>query len=55
MTEFNEQGQTILMVTHDPLAAAKAKQVLFIHDGLLVDNMPGGDAKRIAQRITELK
>jgi len=55
MTEFNEQGQTILMVTHDPVAAAKAKQVLFIHDGLLVDCMSGGDAKRIAQRITDLK
>lgn len=55
MTEFNEQGQTILMVTHDPVAAARAKQVLFIHDGLLVDKMSGGDAKRLAQRITDLK
>jgi putative ABC transport system ATP-binding protein len=55
LIEFNKQGQTILMVTHDPLAAAKAKQILFIHDGLLVDTMPGGDAQQIAQRITELK
>jgi putative ABC transport system ATP-binding protein len=55
MTEFNEQGQTILMVTHDPLAAARAKHVLFIHDGLLVDKMTGGDARCIAQRITELQ
>ena len=55
MTEFNEQGQTILMVTHDPLAAARAKNVLFIHDGLLVDKMTGGDARCIAQRITELQ
>ncbi len=55
LTEFNKQGQTILMATHDPLAAAKARQVLFIHDGLLVDHIPGGNAQRIAQRITELK
>jgi putative ABC transport system ATP-binding protein len=55
LAEFNEQGQTILMVTHDPLAAARAKRVLFIHDGCLVDSMPGGDAKQIAQRLAELR
>jgi putative ABC transport system ATP-binding protein len=55
LAEFNEQGQTILMVTHDPLAAARAKRVLFIHDGCLVDSMPGGDAKRIAERLAELR
>ena len=53
--EFNQQGQTILMVTHDALAAARAKTILFIRDGLLVDEMDGGDAKRIAQRLTELQ
>jgi putative ABC transport system ATP-binding protein len=55
MHEFNEQGQTILMVTHDPLAAAQARRVLFIHDGQLVDQMPGGDARGIAQRLTDLQ
>jgi len=29
-------GQTIVMVTHDPLAAAHADRVLFLHDGLVV-------------------
>jgi putative ABC transport system ATP-binding protein len=53
--EFNEQGQTTLMVTHDPIAAAKARCVLFIHDGRLVDSLPGGDAKSIAQRLISLK
>lgn len=55
LAEFNVQGQTILMVTHDPLAAAQARCILFIHDGRFVDNMPGGDAKRVAQRLAELK
>lgn len=55
LNEFNEQGQTILMVTHDPVAAARAKCVLFIHDGCLVGNMPGGSAKKIAQRLAELR
>ena len=55
LQEFNAQGQTTLMVTHDPLAAAKAKQVLFLHDGRLVNRMPGGDAKQIAQHLADLK
>jgi len=52
LSEFNQQGQTTLIVTHDALAAARARQVLFLRDGLIVDRMPGGDAKRIAQRLT---
>lgn len=55
LQECNAQGQTILMVTHDALAAARAKCVLFIHDGCLVDSLPGGDARQIAQRLAELR
>jgi len=55
LSEFNQQDQTILMVTHDALAAARARRVLLLHDGRLFDHMPGGDAKRIAQRLTDLK
>jgi putative ABC transport system ATP-binding protein len=55
LQEFNTGGQTILMVTHDPLAAAKAKQILFLHDGCFVGKIPGGDAKTIAQRLADLK
>ncbi len=53
--DFNQQGQTILMVTHDAFSAAKARQVLFIRDGRLVDRMPGGMWQRIAERLGELK
>ena len=55
LAEFSAQGQTILMVTHDPTAAARSQCVLFIHDGHLVDRMPGGEAKIIAQRLAELR
>src|SRR5262245_12419084 len=55
LTECNHHGQTVLMVTHDALAAARAKCVLFIHDGYLLDSMPGGDAERIAQCLINLK
>lgn len=53
--EFNKQGQTILMVTHSADDAARANYVLFIRDGLLVDRMPGGNDKAIAQRLVELR
>ncbi len=55
LREFSDQGQTILMVTHAASAAALAKYVLFIRDGLLVDRMPGGDEKAIAQRLLDLR
>jgi putative ABC transport system ATP-binding protein len=55
LRDFNQQGQTTLMVTHAASAAALAKYVLFIRDGLIVDKMPGGDEKAIAQRMIELR
>jgi putative ABC transport system ATP-binding protein len=33
-------GQTTVMVTHDPLAAARADRVLFLADGLIVADLP---------------
>ncbi|MDY0018851.1 MAG: ABC transporter ATP-binding protein [Anaerolineae bacterium] len=51
---FHQAGQTILMVTHDARAAARARYVLFIRDGLLVDQMAGGDARQIAERLADL-
>jgi putative ABC transport system ATP-binding protein len=53
--EFHRAGQTIILVTHDALAAARAGHVFFIRDGCLVGQMAGGDAKRIAQRVTDLR
>jgi putative ABC transport system ATP-binding protein len=55
LREFNGQGQTILLVTHDPVAAAYARRVLFIYDGNLAGQAPGGDAQRIAQRMATLE
>lgn len=34
-TEFNEQGQTIVMVTHDVFSAARGKRVLYLKDGII--------------------
>ena len=32
-------GQTVVMVTHDPIAAAYASRVLFLADGVIVDEL----------------
>jgi putative ABC transport system ATP-binding protein len=55
LVECHQRGQTILMVTHDPLAAARAQQVIFLHDGQFAGGTPGGDAKAIAQQLAELR
>ena len=34
-----EFGQTIVMVTHDPVAASYADRILFLDDGRTVDEM----------------
>jgi putative ABC transport system ATP-binding protein len=55
LAECHQQGQTILLVTHDPLAAARARHILFLHDGRLAGSMSGGDAKAAAHWLTDLK
>lgn len=40
---INETGQTILMVTHSTSAASRAKRVLFIHDGILYNQIFRGN------------
>ncbi len=46
-----EEGQTIVMVTHDPLAAASADQVMFLTDGLVVDRVVRPSAREVADRL----
>ncbi len=55
LTEFHAQGQTILMVTHDAVAAARARKILFLRDGELIATLPGGDAREIAERAAALE
>ena len=46
-----ELGQTIVMVTHDPVAASYASRVLFLADGSIVDEMPDPTAERVLDRM----
>ncbi|MFI0966440.1 ABC transporter ATP-binding protein [Streptomyces sp. NPDC021080] len=45
---------TVVMVTHDPAAAAWADRVLFLADGVFVGGLDGGSAERIAARMAAL-
>jgi putative ABC transport system ATP-binding protein len=47
-------GQTITMVTHDPVAAGYASQVLFLADGRIVDSMQDPTPDRVLDRIKSL-
>ncbi len=50
----DELGQTIVMVSHDPVAAAHADRVVFLADGRVVDEMSEPTADRILDRIKAL-
>ncbi|WP_416985310.1 ABC transporter ATP-binding protein [Streptomyces sp. T028] len=44
-------GRTVVMVTHDPVAAAHADEVVFLADGRLVDRMRSPTADRVLDRV----
>ena len=50
-----EFGQTIVMVTHDPIAASYADRVIFLGDGRIVDEMADPTADRVLDRIKSLE
>jgi putative ABC transport system ATP-binding protein len=44
-------GQTIIMVTHDPVAASYADRVLFLADGRVVDQLDAPNPERVLDRL----
>ncbi|MEV5885652.1 ABC transporter ATP-binding protein [Streptomyces sp. NPDC052020] len=46
-----ELGQTVVMVTHDPVAAAYADRVVFLADGRIVDELYGPTADAVLDRM----
>jgi putative ABC transport system ATP-binding protein len=46
-------GQTIVMVTHDAVAASHADSVLFLGDGRIVDSMSNPSPDRILDRLKQ--
>ena len=49
-----EMGQTIVMVTHDPVAASYADRAVFLADGRIVDDMANPTSDRVFDRIKNL-
>jgi putative ABC transport system ATP-binding protein len=47
-------GQTIVMVTHDPVAAAHADRVVFLADGQVAGELEAPTAEAVADRMTHL-
>ncbi|TPQ18221.1 ABC transporter ATP-binding protein [Streptomyces sporangiiformans] len=51
----DREGQTVIMVTHDPVAASYADRVVFLVDGRINGELAGASADGIAARMTQLE
>ena len=47
-------GQTIVMVTHDPVAASHADRVVFLADGRVIDQMASPTAEGVLDRMKQI-
>ncbi|MBC7273468.1 MAG: ABC transporter ATP-binding protein [Streptomyces sp.] len=50
----DREGQTVIMVTHDPVAAAHADQVVFLVDGRPAGRLTHANADTVAHHMTTL-
>jgi putative ABC transport system ATP-binding protein len=54
-TATGRSGQTVVMVTHDPVAAAYADRVLFLSDGVVAGSLDRGTPQQIAAAMSDLE
>ena len=50
----DEHHQTIVMVTHDPVAAAYTDRVVFLADGRIVDELRAPDREQVLHKMQQL-
>ena len=50
----DNDGRTVVMVTHDPKAAAFADRVIFLADGRIADTVDGATAEEVASHLAHL-
>jgi putative ABC transport system ATP-binding protein len=50
----DQDGHTVVMVTHDPGAAAHADRVILLADGQIAGTLDGPDADEVAERLAHL-
>ena len=56
LAELNrDEGHTIVMVSHDPIAAATAGRVVFLRDGKVAGETKGGSQDRVISYLTSLE
>jgi putative ABC transport system ATP-binding protein len=53
-TAVDELGQTIVMVTHDPLAASYSDRVVFLVDGKITDEILDPTADQVIDKLKDL-
>jgi putative ABC transport system ATP-binding protein len=54
-SSVDTHGQTTVMVTHDPRAAAIADRILFLEDGLIVREMRDATAHEVIEAMEQLE
>jgi putative ABC transport system ATP-binding protein len=50
----DQDGHTVVMVTHDPVAAAHADRVILLADGRLAGTLDAPRADEVAEQLTHL-
>lgn len=55
MRDMADRGQTIVMVTHDAAAAARADETVLLRDGRIVDRLVRPSAADVADRLLRLE
>jgi putative ABC transport system ATP-binding protein len=51
----DDAGRTVIMVTHDPVAAACADRVIFLADGQVRGELHNPEPRQVAERLTDLE
>ncbi len=54
-TAVHEHQQTVVMVTHDPVAAAHADSVIFLADGHIVGTLSEPTAATVSEQMLRLE
>jgi putative ABC transport system ATP-binding protein len=53
-SSVDDHGQTVVMVTHDPIAAAYTDRVVFRADGHIVDELRDPDRDRVLEIMARM-
>ena len=53
-SSVKDHGQTTVMVTHDPVAAAYTERVVFLADGRIVDELRSPDREQVLNKMQQL-